>query len=106
MADVTLTHPELKDVEITRDADVARVLAKAGWVPKSGAAAPTGTVEQIKAEVGDDPAKAAAALEAEVKGAGRTTLIAHLEAVVATGDTGTTPNNTTDSPDKGDTKEP
>lgn len=43
MADVTLTHPELKDVEITRDADVARVLAKSGWTAKSGkSSAPKG----------------------------------------------------------------
>ena len=40
-------------------------------------------VGDILAEVGDDPEKAAAALEAEVAGKARTTLVAALEAIVA-----------------------
>lgn len=40
------------------------------------------TVEAILAEVDDDPEKAAAALEVEKAGKGRTTLVAKLEAII------------------------
>lgn len=114
MANVTLTHPRLPGRTITVSEASAAVHQKAGWVPAAGEADDTAkprTVKQIKAEVGDDPAKAAAELVSERNGAQRRGLIAHLEAVAATyvrpGESishdFTTPN--TDSPDQGNEQE-
>lgn len=54
-----------------------------GWVPVSTteAAPADGTVAEVLAEVGDDPVKAAAALEQERAGRGRSTLVDRLQSI-------------------------
>lgn len=44
-----------------------------------------GTIKDVLAAVGEDPTKAAAALETEKAGENRTTLVSKLEAIVASG---------------------
>lgn len=59
----------------------------AGWVPVTEHAADAvdgQTVEEVLAQVGDDPAAAAAALAAELEGKGRVTLVTALEEITAT----------------------
>jgi hypothetical protein len=59
---------------------------------------PGGTVAEIADWVGDDPARAQAALDAEYAGAGRSTLIAQLEPIAAKEATVTDTN--TEAPDE------
>lgn len=62
-----------------------KVLAEEGFLAEvkadDGNAAKEPTVAEVLAEVGDDQAKAAAALEAEKAGKNRTSLVSKLEAI-------------------------
>ncbi|TIC78783.1 hypothetical protein [Nocardioides sp. GY 10127] len=72
------------------------VLIENGYVEKQGAAAEPetpaqpapGTVKAILSEVGDDPAAATAALDAEVVGENRATLVKKLQAIIDAADSG------------------
>jgi hypothetical protein len=49
---------------------------------EDGECPPSGSVEEVKTWVGDDPQRAQSALDAERDGQNRSTLIAHLEGIV------------------------
>lgn len=56
-----------------------------GWKPVEDVEVPTfadGTVAQVLDRVGDDPVKAAAALEAERAGKGRSTVVERLSEII------------------------
>lgn len=81
---VTLTHPDLPDVTLERERGDAWVLERSGWVISGGSAATDGTVAEVLSAVGDDPTKAAAALEAERNAKNRSSLVGQLEAIANT----------------------
>lgn len=86
-----LSHPNLDPTTVVEsdDEDYTDVLKRRGWVeapalpqlPDVAAA----TVAEVLAEVGDDPERAALALEEERAGKARKSLTSALEQIAATG---------------------
>lgn len=86
-----LSHPNLDPSTVVEsdDEDYIDVLKRRGWVeapalpdlPDVAAA----TVAEVLAEVGDDPERAALALEEERAGKNRKSLTGHLEQIAAAG---------------------
>jgi hypothetical protein len=72
--------PPAGTVQVQEPAPAAPI---AGQTPVSEDAVPDGTVEDVMAWVGDDPARAAAAADAERAGKGRKTLLADLDKIAS-----------------------
>ena len=83
-------------VPSSADADDVKRLVKEGYLEKVTLEDPEpaaeteelGKIKDVLAEVGDDPEKAAAALEAEKAGQNRPTLVAKLEEIATTPQSG------------------
>lgn len=81
-AEKAITNPYVWEGAEAEDADPGGGPATpTGGTGKGPTEAPTGTVDEVLAEVGDDPDKAQRALVAERAGKNRTTLIAALEPI-------------------------
>jgi hypothetical protein len=80
-----ITHPETGQSATVTDRQYDLVWRFTGWLPDdptAPAAEPeNSTIDEVLAAVGDDPALAAAALDAEQAGKNRKTLIAALERI-------------------------
>lgn len=94
-----LSHPNLDTIVESDDEDYISVLRLRGWedapaLPELPQLADA-TVKEILAEVGDDPDKAALALEEERAGKARKSLLSQLEQIAAAGGVTTTPDDAT-----------
>lgn len=104
-----LSHPKLEAVVDSDDADYIGVLTSRGWV--EAPALPDlpdvsrATVDEVLAEVGDDPVLAAAALAEERVGKARKSLISQLELIAAAGGVPTNPDDAASAETHTDTEE-
>lgn len=81
---VEVRNPTL-DVTVSRPTSTAAALVAAGWeyvTPSEVVPTDDSTIAEVLAQVGDDPTKAQAALDAEKAGKNRSTLTSKLAEIV------------------------